>query len=69
MACEECGHHDEEEDTCEGQHNEQSRVHAYECIYGKEREGLCWLSPGEEPDEAVLENECYANTCIEAAEV
>ena len=69
MAREEGWDHNEEQARGEGEDDQKSWVYAYKRVNGEERESLRRLPPGKKSNGAVLENESYANPCIEATEV
>lgn len=61
MADEVGGDHDEEESGCQREDSEEVWVEADEGADGEEGEGVCGDSPGQETDEACLEDEDDAN--------
>lgn len=63
------GNHNKEKAACKRQDRQQIWVDADECIHEEEGECLGWLLPGEESNESVLEDKCYADTRVEASKV
>lgn len=61
--------HDVEDAESQWYDGEKVGIQADEAVEGEEGERVGWCSPGEEPDETVLQDEENADAGVEAPEV
>lgn len=69
MSCEKSGNHDEKKYNSDREDDEEIWIKAYECIDGKERQGVRWHCPSIQPYELVLEDKDDTNPSVETAKV
>ncbi len=69
MAGDEGWDHDEKESNCQGNDSEHVGVQADESVSCEEGQGVSRASPGEEADQAILEDEDYTDASVEASKV